>query len=59
MSEPEKKDLRRQKLVDKNYKKEKLSEEQKFLSKSKKDLKRKIEDIIEEELWNDWEERFK
>ena len=57
MSEPEKKDLIRQKLVDKNYKKEKLSEEQKFLSKSKKDLKRKIEDIIEEELWNDWEER--
>ena len=49
MSEPEKKDLRRQKLVDKNYKKEKLSEEQKFLSKSKKDLKRKIEDIIPKE----------
>ncbi|NBQ17428.1 hypothetical protein EBU24_03860 [bacterium] len=56
MSEPEnKKDLRRQKLADKSYKKQTLSEEQRFLSKSKKQLKKKIEDIKADELWEDWE----
>lgn len=56
MTEPEnKKDLRRQKLADKNYKKQNLSEEQRFLSKSKKQLKKKMEDIKADELWEDWE----
>lgn len=59
MSEPENKDLRRQKFVDKNYKKERISEEQRFISKSKKQFKKKIEEIREEELWEDWEQDSK
>jgi len=55
MLDPDKKDIRRQKFVDKNYKKPKVSEEQRFVSKSKKQFKKKIEDIKEEELWEDWE----
>lgn len=50
------KDYRRQKLSDKYLnKKEKISDEQKFLSRSKKEKKQKIEDLREEELWEDWE----
>lgn len=59
MADSEKKDLRRQKLADKTYKKEYISEEQRFLSKSKKQLKKKIEDLREEELWDDWEEKYR
>lgn len=59
MSEPEKKDLRRQKFVDKTYKKPKVSEEERFASRSNKQFKRKIEDIREEELWEDWEQEYK
>lgn len=32
-----------------------ISEEQRFISKSKKAFKHKIEDIRSEELWEDWE----
>lgn len=49
------KDLRRQKLADKTYKKPMVSEEQRFVSKSKKQHKRKIQDMKAEELWEDWE----
>lgn len=59
MSDPDKKDLRRQKLADKNYKKHQVSEEQKFMSKSKKQFKKSIEEIREEELWEDWEQDYK
>ena len=55
MSDNEKKDLRRQKFVDKNYRKPQVSEEQRFIAKSKKQFKKKIEEIREEELWEDWE----
>lgn len=55
MSESDKKDLRRQKFVDKNFKKPKVSEEQRFIAKIKKEHKRKIEDIKVDELWEDWE----
>lgn len=55
MSDQEKKDIRRQKFLEKNYKKPKISDEQRFISKSKKEIKKKIEDIREEELWEDWE----
>jgi|688.fasta_scaffold05897_11 hypothetical protein len=49
------KDFRRQKFVNKNLpKREKISDEQRFLSKSKKEKKQKIEDLREEELWEDW-----
>ncbi len=55
MTEPDnKKDLRRQKLAE-NSKKEKISDEQRFLSKSKKQLKKQKEDMRAEELWEDWE----
>lgn len=59
MSDPDKKDLRRQKLADKNYKKHQISDEQRFISKSKKQFKKNIEKIIEEELWEDWEQDYK
>lgn len=56
MTEPEnKKDLRRKKLCESPPKKEKISEEQRFLSKSKKQFKKQIEDMRAEELWDDWE----
>lgn len=54
MSDQEKKDNRRQKLSQ-NHKKEKISEEQRFVSKSKKRFKKEIEQIKAEELWEDWE----
>ena len=55
MTEPEnKKDQRRQKLSE-TPKKEKVSEEQRILSKSKKQLKKQIENMKVEELWEDWE----
>jgi hypothetical protein len=50
------KNTRREKIVSKNFKKNKISEEEKFLSKVKKEKKQKIEHIREEELWEDWEE---
>lgn len=56
MTEPEKqKDLRRQKLAEKNYKKDNVSEEQRFISKISKQHKRKMQDMKAEELWEDWE----
>lgn len=53
------KDLRRQKLNSKSFKKPKVSEEQRFISKSKKQLKKKIEHIREEEIWEDWENEIR
>lgn len=49
------KDNRRKKFQNKSVKKYDYSEEQRFLSKSKKERKKKIEDIRGEELWEDWE----
>ena len=59
MLDPDKKDLRRQKFADKTYKKPQVSDEQRFVSKTKKQFKKKIEDIREEELWDDWEQEYK
>jgi len=50
------KDARRQKFNFTKNKKYEISEEQKFVSKSKKQLKKKIEEIKSEELWEDWED---
>jgi len=56
MIDPEnRKDQRRRKLQDGNFKRYDISEEQKFVTKSKKQLKKKIEDISSEEKWEDWE----
>lgn len=49
------KDQRRQKFLSKHDKKYDLSEEQRFVSKSKKEHKRKMQDIKGDELWEDWE----
>jgi len=55
MTEPEnQKELRRKKLTD-TYKKEKVSEEQRFVSKSKKQFKKQKQDIRADEIWEDWE----
>ncbi|MFM7796015.1 MAG: hypothetical protein ACKO7N_04555 [Candidatus Nitrosotenuis sp.] len=59
MSDSSKKDLRRQKLANSQYKKEKVSEEQRFISKSKKQLKKQVEDMRAEELWEDWEDEVR
>lgn len=57
MNDPEnRKDNRRQKFSKNNVKKEKISEEQRFLSKSKKQKKQEIENMRQEELWEDWED---
>lgn len=56
MSDPDKKDLRRQKqFINKTRQKPKVSEEERYLSKSKKQLKNKIKEIQAEEIWEDWE----
>lgn len=51
------KDQRRQKFQNKNVKKYDSSdfEEQRYISKSKKERRKKIEDIRGDELWEDWE----
>lgn len=55
MTDPDKKkEQRRQKLAE-NQKKEKISDEQKFVSKSKKQFKRHVQDMKADELWEDWE----
>lgn len=59
MTDDYRKDLRRQNIQGKNLKKQQISEEQRFLSKSKSQLKKKKEHIREEELWEDWEQDYK
>jgi hypothetical protein len=49
------KDNRRQKMFDKKFQKPKPSEEQRFAIRSKKEKKKQIEEIREEEIWEDWE----
>ena len=59
MNAPENnKDIRRQKFLSKGdgLKRDNVSEEQKFLSRSKKQHKKRIEEIKSEELWEDWED---
>lgn len=57
MNDPDnRKDYRRQKLNKNHLKKEKVSEEERFLSKAKKAKKQKIDEIREEELWQEWED---
>ena len=51
----DRKDNRRRNILNKNLKKEQISEEQRFLSKAKKQKKQQIEELREEELWDDWE----
>jgi hypothetical protein len=56
MNNPDnRKDQRRQKFLSKPDKKNEYSEEQRFVSKSKKEMKRRMEDIRGDELWEDWE----
>jgi hypothetical protein len=59
MSDQDKKDIRRQnQFLNKNKQKPKISEEQRYISKSKKQLKNKIKEIQAEEIWEDWEQDF-
>lgn len=53
--EDNRKDQRKQKFVDKTYKKQQISDEQRFVSKSKKQFKKYQQDLRAEELWEDWE----
>jgi hypothetical protein len=58
MNDENRKDHRRQKFQNK-FEKRNISEEQRFLSRSKSERKRKKELIKEEEIWDDWEEEYK
>lgn len=52
----DRKEHRRKNLVTKNKDKREYSDdEQKFMKKTKKELKNKISEMREEELWDDWE----
>lgn len=56
MKDPEnRKDSRRKNLQNNFRSKQEVSEEQRFLNKSKKQLKKKIEDTRADEAWEDWE----
>jgi len=56
MYEPDPRKInRREKMLDKHFKKNKTSQEQRFITKSKKQKKQQIEHLREEELWEDWE----
>lgn len=57
MYEPDpRKIYRREKILDKHLKKDKSShQEQRFITKSKKEKKKQIEHIREQEIWEDWE----
>jgi hypothetical protein len=60
MLEPEdQKELRRKKISESHTKKEKISEEERFRSKVKKRLKKEIEDMRADELWEDWEDEIR
>lgn len=57
MNEPnERKDQRRQNFFIKNNKKNDFAEDQRFVSKSKKERKKKIENLRGEEVWEDWQD---
>lgn len=60
MNEPDnRKDKRRQKFLSKNHsEKDNISEEQRYVSRSKKELKKRLEDMREEELWEDWKNQY-
>lgn len=56
MIDPENpKDYRRQKFLGEKPKKNKISEEEKHISRASKELKKKKQHLEEEELWDDWE----
>lgn len=60
MSDQDNKDIRRQKqFINKTRQKPKVSDEERYLSKSKKQLKNKIKEIQAEEIWEDWEQDYK
>jgi len=52
------KESRRKKFNSKHDKKSEIPEELRFISKSKKQIKRRLEEIKEEEIWEDWEENI-
>lgn len=61
MTEPDnknRKENRKKNFLDKQKKHFDLSEEQKFLSKSKKAFKHKKLSIQEEESWEDWDNQY-
>ncbi|NBU33507.1 hypothetical protein EB118_18130 [bacterium] len=57
MKDPEnRKDSRRQSLQNHNRSKKDISEEQKFMNKAKKQLKKRIEESRADEAWEAWED---
>jgi hypothetical protein len=52
------KENRKKSFFDKQKKSFDLSAEQKFLSKSKKAFKQKKQHLEEEELWEDWDNKY-
>ncbi len=59
MTEPDFKDRKEnRKQIPKKKKSSDISDEQKFLSKSNKAFRHKKQEIREEELWEDWNEKY-
>lgn len=52
----QRKDCRRQHLQNKNRDKKERFDDEISCSKNKKETKKKIEDLRQEEIWEDWEE---
>lgn len=60
MTDPDhRKDSRRKKIQENHHNKNTntADDERRFINKSKKQFKRKIEDMRAEERWEDWEDR--
>jgi hypothetical protein len=56
MKENDRKENRRKNFDTTHKYKNEISEEQRFLNKAKKQLKKKKEDVRADEAWNEWED---
>lgn len=53
----DRKEIAKKNFTNKKKRDKDISEEQRFISKTKKQFKSKIEDIRQEELWEDWDHK--
>ena len=53
----DRKEIAKKNFTNKKKRDKDISEEQRFISKTKKQFKSKIENIRQEELWEDWDDK--
>jgi hypothetical protein len=53
----DRKEIAKKNFTNKKKRDRDISEEQRFISKTKKEFKSKIENMRQEELWEDWDEK--